>query len=49
MKKFLLIFSLFLITGCNNKDSVNWFIGDLSAASTMASNKIIMIDFYTNW
>ena len=49
MKKILLIFSLLLIPGCSNKDSVNWFVGDLPAASSMANNKIIMLDFYTDW
>jgi serine protease inhibitor len=50
MKKILLIFSLLLlITGCSNKDSINWFVGDLSSASSIADNKIIMLDFYTDW
>ena len=49
MKKIFLIFSLLLIPGCSNKDSVNWFVGDLPAASSMANNKIIMLDFYTDW
>jgi len=50
MKNLFLIFSLLLITSCGNKDSIHWFIGDLNAASSIAAdNKIIMLDFYTDW
>ena len=49
MKNLLLIVSLLLHTSCGNKESVNWFIGDLNAASSVADNKVIMLDFYTNW
>jgi len=49
MKNLLSIVSLLLITGCNNKESVNWFIGDLNAASSVADDKVIMLDFYTDW
>ena len=49
MKNLLLIVSLLLLTSCGNKESVNWFIGDLNAASSVADNKVIMLDFYTDW
>ena len=49
MKNLLLIVSLLLLTSCRNKESVNWFIGDLDAASSVADNKVIMLDFYTDW
>ena len=44
---FILIFLLFL-SGCN-KDSVNWFSGTLDEAISSDNNKLIMIDFYTDW
>ena len=49
MKNLLSIFSLLLLTDCGNKESVNWFIGDLNAASNVTDNKVIMLDFYTDW
>ena len=49
MKKLFIFFSLILLTSCGNKDSINWFIGDLNAATSIAENKIIMVDFYTDW
>ncbi len=49
MKKLFIFFSLILLTSCGNKDSINWFIGDLNAAASIAENKIIMVDFYTDW
>ena len=49
MKNLLLIVSLLLLSNCSNKESVNWFIGDLNAASSIADNKVIMLDFYTDW
>ena len=49
MKNLLLIVSLLLLSNCSNKESVNWFIGDLDAASSVADNKVIMLDFYTDW
>ena len=49
MKKyyFTLLFLLFFF-GCS-KNSVNWFSGNLHDAVLLADNKIIMIDFYTDW
>ena len=49
MKNLLLIVSLLLLSNCSNKESVNWFIGDLNAASSVADKKVIMLDFYTDW
>tara|TARA_Y100001960_G_C14461971_1_gene722512 strand:- start:307 stop:456 length:150 start_codon:yes stop_codon:yes gene_type:complete len=49
MKKIFLTFLLSLFISCNNKTSVEWFIGDLNAAYSIANNKIIMLDFYTDW
>ncbi len=49
MKKYYLIaLSLLLFSGCS-KNSVEWYAGNLDEALAMADNKIIMVDFYTDW
>jgi len=51
MKKyfFRFFFLIFILIACNNLKSVNWFNGNLDDACINADNKIIMIDFYTDW
>ena len=49
MKKYYLVLLCFLLFNGCNKNSVNWFNGNLENALIMADNKIIMIDFYTDW
>ena len=46
---FNLFFLLFFIAGCNNVNTVDWFNGNLDEAYLLADDKIIMIDFYTDW
>ena len=49
MKKYyFILFSLLLINGCS-KNLVNWYSGNLDGALIAVNNKIIMIDFYTDW
>ena len=46
MKKYYFIF--LLIFGCNSQ-KINWFEGSLEDALASSDDKIIMIDFYTDW
>jgi len=39
---------LLLIGGCN-KQKISWYAGQLDNAFIIAENKIIMIEFYTEW
>ena len=49
MKKYnLFLLSLLLISGCS-KESLNWYDENLEVALINADDKIIMIDFYTDW
>jgi len=49
MKKYYFIFlSLLLLTGCS-KNTISWYSGNLDEAIKLSDNKIIMIDFYTDW
>ena len=45
----ILFLGFLLITGCSQKEKVDWFAGNLDNACVAANNKIIMIDFYTDW
>ena len=45
----ILFTTLLFVTGCSQKETVNWFEGNLDNACIIASDKIIMIDFYTDW
>lgn len=49
-KNSFIFLSLLLLLGCN-KESVNWFPGTFEEALVHSynENKIIMIDFYTDW
>ena len=50
MKKYYFIFlSLLLILTSCSKNTVIWHFEDLDEAIKLANNKIIMIDFYTDW
>jgi len=49
MKKYSLIFvALFIFNGCS-KESINWYNGNLDDAVKVNNDKLIMIDFYTDW
>ena len=49
MKKINLLFlSLFCLIGCN-KETVKWHLGNLEDATIIANDKLIMVDFYTDW
>jgi len=53
-KKYLIFYCLLFFVGCNNKNHINaiqWSIGTLEEviALNANNNKLIMIDFYTNW
>ena len=48
MKKYYLIVLTLLFFGCS-KNSVEWYVGNIDEALALADNKIIMIDFYTDW
>ena len=49
MKKYSLIFIvLFIFNGCS-KESINWYNGNLDDAVKVNNDKLIMIDFYTDW
>ena len=49
MKKYSLIFIvLFIFNGCS-KESINWYNGNLDDAVKINNDKLIMIDFYTDW
>ena len=49
MKKYyLIVLSLLLVSSCS-KNSVKWYSGNLDNALSESENKIIMIDFYTDW
>ena len=49
MKKYyLLVLFLLIFSGCS-KNSVEWYTDSLDEALAIADNKIIMIDFYTDW
>ena len=43
-----IILMLLLIGGCN-KQKISWYAGQLDNAFIIAENKIIMIEFYTDW
>ena len=49
-KNIFILYFLLQLFGCN-KDTINWFPGTLDEAISQNtnSNKIIMIDFYTDW
>tara|TARA_B100000029_G_scaffold516489_1_gene630218 strand:- start:4618 stop:4764 length:147 start_codon:yes stop_codon:yes gene_type:complete len=47
IKKYYLIL-LFFICGCS-KESVNWHQSNLEDALAISKDKIIMLDFYTDW
>ena len=49
MKKYYLIVLSFLLLSSCSKNSVKWYSGDLDNALSISDNKIIMIDFYTDW
>ena len=42
-------FFIFLLIFCCNSQKLNWFKGSLEDAFLVNGNKIIMIDFYTDW
>jgi len=46
MTRYFFIFLFFF--GCNSQ-KLNWFDGSLEDALALSGNKIIMIDFYTDW
>ena len=49
MKKYyLFLLYLLLLNGCSKK-SVNWYHDTVDNALKVADDKIIMIDFYTDW
>ena len=50
-KKYLIFYLIFLLSGCNNKNFINWYYGSLeeAIALNLNNNKLIMIDFYTDW
>ena len=47
MKKYIVIF-IIVFFGCNDQ-KLKWFSGSLEDAFLNQDNKIIMVDFYTNW
>ena len=47
MKKYILIF-IIVFFGCNDQ-KLKWFSGSLEDAFSNQDNKIIMVDFYTDW
>jgi len=47
-KYFLLLLLLFFLCSCN-KEAVNWHYGNLEDALVISNDKIIMLDFYTDW
>ena len=47
-KYYLIVLSLLIFSGCSKK-TVEWYSGNLDEALYIAENKIIMIDFYTDW
>ena len=42
-------FFIFLLIFCCNSQKLNWFEGSLEEAFLLNENKVIMIDFYTDW
>ena len=47
MKKYIVIF-IIVFFGCNDQ-KLKWFSGSLEDAFSNQDNKIIMVDFYTDW
>ena len=47
MKKYIVIF-IIVFFGCNDQ-KLKWFSGSLEDAFLNQDNKIIMVDFYTDW
>ena len=47
MKKYIVIF-IIVFFGCNDQ-KLKWFSGSLEEAFLNQDNKIIMVDFYTDW
>jgi len=47
-KYYLIVLSLLIFSGCSKK-TVKWYSGNLDNALSESENKIIMIDFYTDW
>ena len=48
INRYFVLITLLCIYSCD-KESVSWYNGNLEEASTIANDKIIMIDFYTDW
>ena len=50
MKRTLSIFVLSaIIWGCGSPKEISWFEGTYSEAQATAGEKLIMLDFYTEW
>ena len=53
-KKYLIFYFILLLASCDNKNYINvinWSLGTLDEVIALNANndKLIMIDFYTNW
>ncbi len=50
MKRTISIFALLaVIGGCGSPQNISWFQGTFSEAQATAGEKMIMLDFYTDW
>jgi len=50
-KKYFILWLLLLLISCNKNSYINWSHGTLDEAIALNSHnqKLIMIDFYTDW